>query len=449
MASSFMNVSALLRAVVVCLPLTLAAQTAYDIALIGDVPYGAAAEPLFERMIADINQQKVAFTAHIGDTKSGSTRCDDSHYAKTLNWFNSFDQALIYSVGDNEWTDCMRTNNGAFDPLDRLALVRRTYFSTNQSLGRRPIPLQRQSEDPNYSLYPENTMLVKAPVVFVSIHIPGSNNNREYKTVQGAPNPFYDNDKEYAARNAANLAWLRKAFQTARETGSYGIMILTQANMFEDFLNTSTGSTHSGFADFITALREETGNFNGEVVMVSGDSHYMRIDKPLTDKYPACVSAHGDCKPFEAALDARGTRVINFTRVEVPGSADVDWVLCHVRPNSRNVFQFEFMIVSGAGSSPSGVTPVVTGTASPAGSNAFETTMNQVSFDASGSTSSNSGVLSYAWTSAPGYPAPAIVGIDTAKPLVQLNAKGTYQLVLTVTDRTGAVATTTITVRYI
>src|SRR5262249_8641332 len=150
-----------------------------------------------------------------------------------------------------------------------------TYFSNNLSLGRLPIEVMRQSDDPVYSLYRENAMVVINPAVFVSIHMPGSNNNREYKITQGSPNKFYDNDKEYTARNAANTAWLHAAFKTARDTRSPGVMILTQANMFESFMDTSTGSTHSGFADFIAALRDETKKFAGEVVMVSGDSHYM------------------------------------------------------------------------------------------------------------------------------------------------------------------------------
>jgi outer membrane lipoprotein-sorting protein len=87
-----MNIASLIRACVAFLPFVLAAQTpsGFDIALIGDMPYGAAAEPRFERVIADINQYNLEFTAHIGDTKSGSTRCDDSHYTKTLAYFNSF-----------------------------------------------------------------------------------------------------------------------------------------------------------------------------------------------------------------------------------------------------------------------------------------------------------------------------------------------------------------------
>ncbi|MBC8166788.1 MAG: hypothetical protein H7Y20_13075 [Bryobacteraceae bacterium] len=444
-----MTPTALFRVALLCLPLTLAAQSAYDIALIGDMPYGVANEPRYERVIADINAlPSIEFTAHIGDTKSGSTRCDNSHYTRSLTWFNTFERPLLYTVGDNEWTDCLRANNGGFDPLDRLALVRKTYFGTNMSLGRRPIALQRQSDDPKYSKFVENAMLVKAPAVFVTIHITGSNNNLEYKTVQGAANPFYDSDKEYAERNAANIAWLRKAFQTARDTKSLGLMILTQANMFETFLDTSVGSTHSGFTDFIAVLREETGKFAGEVVMVSGDSHYMRVDKPLTDKYPSCLTPTGTCVPYDAAPDGRGVRVLNFTRVEVPGSSDVHWVLCHVRPNNRNVFQFEFMIVPETGTGATGVRTSVTGSGTAVAANTFETVGNQINLDASGSTSSNAGDLTYSWAASPGYPPAAIIGVNSATPVIQLNTRGTYQFILTVTDRTGAAASTNVTVRY-
>lgn len=424
------------------------AQAPFDVALIGDVPYGAAAEPKYERMIADINKAGVAFTVHIGDTKSGSTRCDDAHYTKTLNWFNSFDNPLLYSIGDNEWTDCLRANNGGYDPLDRLALVRKTYFSTNMSLGRNPVQLMVQSDDPKYALYSENRMLVKAPAVFATIHMMGSNNNLEYKTVQNAANPFYDNDKEYTARNAANLAWLHKAFQTARDTKSLGLMLFIQANVFESFMDTGVGSTHSGFADFITALRDETKAFNGEVVLVSGDSHYMRVDKPLTDNWPACTSATGPCTAYVADLDARGPRVINFTRVEVPGSADVDWAVAHVRPNSRNVFQFEFMIMPPAAAT-SGVTAVATGQGAKVNDSTIETNSRQISVDGSKSTTTNGGGLTYEWKSAPGYPPPAILGAGQATPNVQFSSRGIYQLILTVTDRTGATAQSTLTIRVV
>ncbi len=152
------------------------ARYSYDVALLGEMPYGAAKEPAYQRLIDDVNSLGPQSVAHIGDTKSGSTLCDDAHYSKTLGFFNNFYALVIYSVGDNEWSDCMRTNNGKFDPVGRLSLVRKTYFANNLSLGRRSTELVRQS-----SAYPENAMWFRDPAVFLSVHTAGSNNNREYK----------------------------------------------------------------------------------------------------------------------------------------------------------------------------------------------------------------------------------------------------------------------------
>ena len=100
---------------------------------------------------------------------------------------------------------------------------------------------------------------------------------------------------------------------------------------------------------------------------------------------------------------------------------------------------------------PTGVTIVVTG---PGGAtsptNTFQVFLNQVTLNASGSMSTNTGPLSYSWSVAPGSPTGGgIVGATTATPTFQLTTPQTYQYTLTVTDSTGAKATTTVTVQYI
>jgi len=99
----------------------------------------------------------------------------------------------------------------------------------------------------------------------------------------------------------------------------------------------------------------------------------------------------------------------------------------------------------------SGVTIVVTG---PGGAtsptNTFQVFLNQVTLNASGSTSTNPGPLSYSWSVSPGFPTGGgIVGATTATPTFQLTTPQTYQYTLTVTDSTGAKASTTVTVQYI
>jgi hypothetical protein len=83
------------------------------------------------------------------------------------------------------------------------------------------------------------------------------------------------------------------------------------------------------------------------------------------------------------------------------------------------------------------------------GTNTFVTTVNQTTLSASQSTSTNAGTLSYAWAPQPGFPSIGISNGNTATPTLQFPFTGTYQVVLTVTDATGAQATATITIQFV
>jgi len=106
----------------------------------------------------------------------------------------------------------------------------------------------------------------------------------------------------------------------------------------------------------------------------------------------------------------------------------------------------------GPGTGGTGVTIVLVGPGGSSTTNSFATTVNLVNLDASGSTSTNAGALTYAWTIPMGQPSAVISypGGNTAKPFVQLvSGKQTYTINLTVTDATGVTATATITIQYI
>jgi parallel beta-helix repeat protein len=103
---------------------------------------------------------------------------------------------------------------------------------------------------------------------------------------------------------------------------------------------------------------------------------------------------------------------------------------------------------------PSGTTGVMIVVSGPGGatstSNTFQIVSSQVALNASHSTSTNAGGLSYSWTVSPGYTsAVSIVGASTATPTIQLASRGTYQVTLTVTDTKGLTATATITLQYV
>src|SRR5207342_425963 len=119
----------------------------FSFAAIGDVPYEPVANgrqvypvPQYEHVIAHINSDpSIEFTIHIGDIKAGNTLCEDAVYFANFAYFNTFVNPVIFTPGDNEWTDCHRANNGGMNPLDRLALIRGLFFSDNKSLGQNPV----------------------------------------------------------------------------------------------------------------------------------------------------------------------------------------------------------------------------------------------------------------------------------------------------------------------
>ena len=295
-----------------------AADKPFEFALIGDLPYSPEQETKFPSLIADINISPAAFVVHDGDIKSGSSLCDDATFVSRKQLFDNFEMPFILAYGDNEWTDCHRKNNGSYDPVERLAKLREIFSQGSQSLGKRTLTLTRQSENPQFAKYRENVRWIYHGVVFFAINMPGSNNNFGRTSEQ---------DKEYADRNSANLAWIKECFALAHRDNSKGIMLIAQAN--PGFELEPTDKRRSGYNDFIAALETETRNFQRQVVFVHGDTHYFRIDKPL----PRFTD------------ETQLPRIKNFTRVETFGSPNLHWLRAFYDPKNPNVFEFKQQIV--------------------------------------------------------------------------------------------------------
>lgn len=82
----------------------------FAIVALGDMPYGPPEKVhgAFAALIEEINRRSPLLTIHIGDTKSGVTPCSDQRLLEQRDFMNRFASALIYTPGDNEWTDCHR-----------------------------------------------------------------------------------------------------------------------------------------------------------------------------------------------------------------------------------------------------------------------------------------------------------------------------------------------------
>jgi hypothetical protein len=335
----------------------------YAIGLWGDLPYSAEQAAVVPKLIADMNSQDLVFTAHDGDLRqgSGSPNCaDGSIYTRAVGYFSSLYAPAIFTTGDNDWTDCDRKSLGADarNSLQILDYERSLFFNTPYTLGQskflqevQTTPLCKgfvsgngntadttKSQTGQYKDVPcvENRRWIVGKVMYAVLNIQGSCNN----LCDDYPDPV-----EYAARNAADIAWMQSTFQTAKDQGSVAVMFLSQADPGWDDTDATRAPTRNantlveddaqktmdGFHDFLVALRAQTIAFGKPVAYVHGDSHYFRVDKPL--------------------LDSTGKRITNFTRVETfgdhaPSLGDVNWLKVNVDPSSREVFSYEQQIVN-------------------------------------------------------------------------------------------------------
>jgi hypothetical protein len=318
----------------------------FDFGLWGDEPYARTGDaPRIPALASDMNNANLAFTVFDGDTKDGSSVCtDDLIINQARDRFNSLVAPTIYVVGDNEWTDCHRTNNGNYNSIERLNTIRKNMFGSAESFGQNKMILEHQGA--LGGPFSENTRWVYGNVVFVGLSIPGSNNNKingpEACTGGGNTKRTQaecDADNvEYEQRDAMNLQWLRRSFDLAKSLNSPAIMIVIQADLGFDLPETATNEftdgsrlkdspdAFDGYSNFLNLLIEQTKAFKGQVVLVHGDTHFFKVDKPLLDQ------SH---------------LIKNFTRVETFGSGNPHWVKATVNPKSRNVFTFEPMIVPG------------------------------------------------------------------------------------------------------
>ena len=304
-------------------------------ALIGDVPYGLAEEPQFDRVIGEINaSRRVQFVLHSGDVKQGSERCDDAVLLRRFQQFQKFSRAFIVTPGDNDWTDCHRTNNGSYLPTERLTRFRQIFYPVpNQSTGSRPMAVVSQASTPGYETYVENVRWSFAGVTMATVHVVGSNNNLDPWTgidpTDSYANPRPDRLAEFRAREAAALAWVDEVFNQAIASNSPGVLIAIQANPAFEVAATAQG--RQGFNNFIDKLRTRAVAFRKPVLLTHGDSHYFRLDKPLT-----------------AAVSPTGVAMLeNFTRLENFGTPSIHWLEVTVDVRDPNVFIVAQRIVPG------------------------------------------------------------------------------------------------------
>jgi hypothetical protein len=324
------------------------------VAAYGDSPYGTTptdtsefdASPAFIDSIN--NDPKVDLVLHVGDIHSGKQYCTEAYDQDIFSLWTRFKNPLIYTPGDNEWTDCHKVaeGGGAYnkttqqidyvldsngnpvdyakgDPMANLALVRSIFFSQpGVSLGGRKKRLLTQSQNfdpafPSDSKFVENVMWEQSKVVFVAINLPGGSNN-DIDTWYGTPSETAAQTQERVERTGADLRWLAAAFAQAIADGAHGVIIEAQADMWDP----EKGAAHqTGYEPFVSTVAQLTLAFGGPVLMLNGDSHVYQSGNPLGDPQ----------NPIHP-----GYTVPNFHRIVVHGSTfPLEWLKITIDPKAN------------------------------------------------------------------------------------------------------------------
>ena len=267
----------------------------FSFAALGDAPYYPWEELRFRTTLKDLEQHDLSSVIHVGDIFWHP--CTDEHYRLAFARLDRLRHPVVYTPGDNEWTDCWEPGSGAFEPLERLTRLRQIFFA-----GPPELPgLERQP------VYVENARWQQQGIVFATLHVTGSSN--------GLGRSPEDNRAAWARLDAA-IAWMRETF--AKASGAPAVVLAFHAGVA---LEMPRGHEwRKPYEPFDVALEEEVALFGKPVLIIHGDDHEYTVDHPIP-------------------------RLKNLTRLEVPGSPLVGWVRVVVTPRAASPFAFSERVV--------------------------------------------------------------------------------------------------------
>lgn len=327
----------------------------FNFVALGDTAYNLPKDlPVYDELIGTINESNPAFSIHVGDIW-GAMKCTEKNYRWIKTWFEKYQAPVVYTPGDNEWTDCRKpeiidayirivTGKGSNadkqligsartfdnaakgtsfdDTLEALATIRKVYFDKPESLGKQTMPVVRQSDISDFTEMKENLRWQKEDVVFATIHVPGSEMNFTIN------DPIRANDA--IKRNEADVAWIKSVFNEAKQQNAKAVVLSIHASLFVDgkgdeFSNHALRGGEGGPYYWIAwAIRDQSEKFGKPVLLINGDFHEFVIDRPF-------MVSQGEDKPPKYG---------NIMRLQVYGAPELKAVTIAVDTDTPWVFSF-------------------------------------------------------------------------------------------------------------
>ncbi len=286
-------------------------EGSFTFGVIGDGPYYGIEEGRFRRMLTDVNASGAVFLLHVGDIMWYP--CSDQKFLSIRDALSGLDMPVVYTPGDNDWTDCHERRPGRYDPLDRLATIRRIFFADTSWNNASALALRSQAADSQWATFVENQQWVFGGILFATMHVVGSDN-----ALEDFAGRTEANDSEVATREAAALAWMGAAFAEAERLDTRAVVLTMHADPdFED-----RWQTQAAYGQLKTQLAALANRWAKPVLFIHGDNHEFTVDRPLIDP------------------ETKDT-VWNVTRLETMGSPDIGWIRVIVDTIAPDLFSFE------------------------------------------------------------------------------------------------------------
>ncbi|MAZ04623.1 MAG: hypothetical protein CMN56_15925 [Sneathiella sp.] len=242
---------------------------------ISDMPYSPKEDYILtQRTRPAIEASPLPFVIFMGDFKNSTLPCSAALLTERRNQIMALHPGRVfYTPGDNDWTDCDRTQMiQRFSELDRLDLLRRLFYDT-------PMALPPEWLYARQALFPENMRWVYKNTLFATVHLVSTNNGREEILLSDVSLALTLTD----ARDRANYVWLSQAFAEAGKIGADAVVIATQADVthskYKQRCTETLRQECDAFADFNLHLRYLSAQFKKPVLLMHGDTFPYCLDK--------------------------------------------------------------------------------------------------------------------------------------------------------------------------
>lgn len=222
---------------------------------------------------------------HYGDFNKGSNSCTDESFTEMKQQISELlPGKVVYTPGDNDWTDCDRSKMATrFDELERLAFVRNLFYSGTGVEMYKDVPNLKRQEG-----YVENAAWEIDGLVFGTLHIVGTNNGRAEILLSEVDKVLDEAD----FRDESNEKWLNELIESASAKDKKGLVVAFQADIYhpeEGVVDRICDKTNREDCDGMKRIRdqiaEKAKTFNKPFLIIHGDTNAFCLNQPVKEAH--------------------------------------------------------------------------------------------------------------------------------------------------------------------